>query len=169
MDNFIETLKDTVTSDEAKYKVLINFISPDIFLHISGLTKYTEASWRTTENRKPHGDLARLPHGDLARLPPPPPTSRPGSVVHSAKSSKISHTATKKLAEAQITENRMGPKSVATNDEKYAVTDTFHANIISVNNLISKPIWKNISTELMEFGGVDENCGKNMETINYGY
>ena len=44
MDNFLETLKDTVTSDEAKYKVLINFISPDIFLHISGLTKYTEAS-----------------------------------------------------------------------------------------------------------------------------
>ncbi|XP_063694643.1 uncharacterized protein LOC134826257 [Bolinopsis microptera] len=44
MDNFIETLKDTVTSDEAKYKVQINFISPDIFLHISGLTKYTEAS-----------------------------------------------------------------------------------------------------------------------------
>ena len=44
MDNFLETLKGTVTSDEAKYKVLINFISPDIFLHISGLTKYTEAS-----------------------------------------------------------------------------------------------------------------------------
>ena len=51
MDNFIETLKDTVaTTDEAKYKVLINFISPDIFLHISGLTKYTAGSIR--KNKK---------------------------------------------------------------------------------------------------------------------
>ena len=43
MENFVETLKETVTTDDAKYKVLINFISPDIFLHISELTKYSEA------------------------------------------------------------------------------------------------------------------------------
>ena len=43
MDNFIDSLKDTVTTDQARYKVLINFISPDIFLHISELTKYSEA------------------------------------------------------------------------------------------------------------------------------
>ena len=71
---------------------------------------------------------------------------------------------TKKLAEAQISKKRMGPKSVATDEEKHEATDTFHGNIISANNLIYKPTWKNISTILIEFGGDEENCGRN--TIN---
>ena len=58
----------------------------------------------------------------------------------------------------------MGPKSVATDEEKHEATDTFHGNIVSANNLISKPTWKNISTILIEFGGDEENCGRN--TIN---
>ena len=93
-------------------------------------------------------------------------TRRPGPVgppsrPRSAKSSKMS---TKKLAEAQISKKRMGPKSIATDEEKHEATDTFHGNIISANNLISKPTWKNISTILIEFGGDEENCGRN--TIN---
>ena len=41
--NFVKTLETTANTDEAKYTVLINYVSPDIYLHISSATKYTEA------------------------------------------------------------------------------------------------------------------------------
>ncbi len=40
--NFLATLVDKVTTDEQKYSVLINHVSPDIYLHISSVSTYTE-------------------------------------------------------------------------------------------------------------------------------
>lgn len=42
-NNFLVTIQDKVTTEEQKYSVLINHVSPDIYLHISSVTKYTEA------------------------------------------------------------------------------------------------------------------------------
>jgi hypothetical protein len=41
--NFLATLSTTVTTDEARYRVLINYVSPDIYLHISSVTTYAAA------------------------------------------------------------------------------------------------------------------------------
>ena len=40
--NFLTTLGTTVNTDEARYTVLIHYVSPDIYLHISSATKYIE-------------------------------------------------------------------------------------------------------------------------------
>ena len=41
--NFLATLSSTVTTDQAMYSVLINYVSPDIYLHISSVTTYVAA------------------------------------------------------------------------------------------------------------------------------
>ena len=41
--NFLTTIAASVTSEELKYSVLINHVSPDIYLHISSVTTYTDA------------------------------------------------------------------------------------------------------------------------------
>lgn len=43
MDNILVVIKDTALTDELKYQVLINFISPELFTHVSSETKYSEA------------------------------------------------------------------------------------------------------------------------------
>ena len=42
-DNFLGTLGENAATDEQKYTILINYVSPDIYLHISSKTKYSDA------------------------------------------------------------------------------------------------------------------------------
>ncbi len=43
MDNFLNSLGNSANTPEAKYNVLVNYVSPDIYLHISAETQYAPA------------------------------------------------------------------------------------------------------------------------------
>ena len=43
MDHFMDSLAATANTEELKYRVLINYISPDIFPHVSNLNHYGQA------------------------------------------------------------------------------------------------------------------------------
>ena len=43
VENFLDSMKTTVNTEQAKYQVLINYVSPDAYQHISSLTECTAA------------------------------------------------------------------------------------------------------------------------------